>query len=136
MTTIKKLVDGERTFMSVSIFETLIESLKDVPDGIHRLRDPKFTEKEIVLKIGDIEIPFKEVLDQCNLTAERSFDTAVAERAKEMVFSGRLDALRREVDDVCEKIGRATTDINYQVGRLIEDELGPGATWHESAGTC
>ena len=134
---VSKLIHGPRSFMSVSIFEALIEALRGHPEGIGVFcPNGSLRDEPITLKIGSIEIPIEDVLEKCNETAIRSFDSEVAERVKEMVFSTRLETVKRHIDEACEKIDGYTRDLNYDVGRMIEVEFGPNSNWSESSGSC
>lgn len=125
--------------LSQPVLNLLVEEAQKRTDGAREgyvailtsLRD-----EEIVVKVGDIEIPMEDVSAEIYRQFSDRFDIAVAEGVKAVMAGAEYSNLQDRLSEVSRELGDAVSDIEAKVGRMLEKTLGPNSNWQESTGTC
>ena len=114
--------------LSLPVLNLLVEEAQKrcegKPDGylsvLTSLRD-----EEIVIRVGDIEIPMEDVAAEVYRQFFDMFDTAVAEGVKAVMAGNEYEKLQDRLRDVSRELEDSLSDIEATVGRMLEKTLGP-----------
>lgn len=129
---LQQYITEGRDNLSPAVLNILVDIQGDeYLDKIGSLKDAP-----VVVKIGEIEIPIDAIGSELHRQMSDMFDSAVAEAAKDLVFRLKLDAATDRLRSALDGLSDMAYELNSTVGRALADELGPGANWSESTGSC
>ena len=111
--------------LSLPVLDLLVEEAQKrcegKPDGYLSVLT-SLREEEIVIRVGDIEIPMEDVAAE---VYRQLFDTAVAEGVKAVMAGNEYEKLQDRLRDVSRELEDSLSDIEATVGRMLEKTLGP-----------
>ena len=110
--------------LSLPVLDLLVEEAQKrcegKPDGYLSVLT-SLREEEIVIRVGDIEIPMEDVAAE---VYRQLFDTAVAEGVKAVMAGNEYEKLQDRLRDVSRELEDSLSDIEATVGRMLEKTLG------------
>jgi hypothetical protein len=92
--------------------------------------------KDIKIMVGGYEFPMAEVLQTVEDHYVRAFDSHVAATVKEVVLESSLGKTIDVLRDIAGRFEDLKDELNGDIGRKVQEILGPGSYWSESSGTC